>query len=114
MNHTTKAEQESILATARRLIRLGEDGIETNRVSVEAALQNEHGISRDRARRFAAKAARIARGEMVKKDFIAWRSTDEDREIISRILATYPDLENVTSRAIRKALRFWAEQNLPL
>lgn len=111
MNHTTKAEQESILSTARRLIELGPDGVETNYPEVITALQAQHGINKDRARQYAAKAARIARGEMDKKNFIAWRSTDDDRAIIARILAAYPDLENVTSRAIRKALRYWSEHN---
>ncbi len=113
MNHTTKAEQLAILATAIKTIQLDEEGIVLNARETEAALREKHGVSPARARHWAAKASRIARGKMTKTTFIAWRATPDDLIIIERILEGSPDLEGVTSRAIRKALRYWSEQNPP-
>ena len=63
MNNTTKAEREKLLAEAMKLVKAG---LEPRAVAHE--LREKHGISRDRARRYAYKAVRRLRHEeMVQK-----------------------------------------------
>jgi hypothetical protein len=60
-NTVTKRERQQIQAAANRQIVLGADKLATNYAEVVASLEAQFGISRQRARAHAAKAARLKR-----------------------------------------------------